>query len=266
MAGIGPWRQQMHAEYADARKWGTGIHPIHAQTSGYEARNNVATIPDYIPNSSGFISHDFASDPNVMADDFSWMSSHPNWAEPNIQRARTAYPSWGEGPEPTPQGTRKRLFKEGFNPRETSTGKPIKGKAGEGWLNKVVSFVLNAGDSSPEQLTIRTSHRQRDAVRTNNAAITRGTDAPREPIQSRIVGMRERVYSGGIRHEEMTPRTQEYRPRPFQFRTAGTGPRHYNLANEQRERSPITRTVPADVYTGPEETELASDDFYDDWD
>lgn len=264
MAGIGSWREQMGATYAGAQKWGTGIDPIHAQRQGNEERNNVATIPDYTPTTTGFISHEFADDPNVIADDFSWMNVRPNWGE-GPQRGRAVYPSWGDGPEPTPQGTRKRLRKEGFSPRETTTGNLVKGKAGEGWLNKVVSHVLNAGDSSPEQLTIRTSHRQRDAVRTNNAATTRGTDSPRASISSRIIGMREKVYAGGSRHEEMEPKTQGYRPRPFIYRTAGTGPRHYNLANAQHERYPITRSVPADVETGPDESSLDSGEYYDEW-
>lgn len=261
MAGIPSWRDQMGSGYADARKWGTGINPIHAQRSGNESRN-IAPTPT-VPAPTGMESVSYLDMSYVAEDggmDGTFLGAHPNLGE-HRHRARTAHPSWGDGPSATPQGTRKRILREGVNPREGKTEQP-RGEAGGGWLNKITSWVQNSQSADPSQLQIRTSERQRDEVRNNSAAVMRGTDAVREPIPSRITGQRLKVYSNAERHADMELRTIDHRTRPFVFRTAGTGPRHYLLPNENTSVTPLTREVPADVDTGMDESTILGDSAY----
>lgn len=261
MAGIPSWREQLPQSYVGAKKWGTGWNPVHAKRTGYEGRNFAP--PPTVPPDPGVSTGTWDYTTEVPGEDTSWMDPHPNWGE-NRERGYARMPSWGHGALAASEGTAKRALKEGYNPREGEVNAVPKGVAGEGWLNKIIGSVLDSISADESQLYVQTSSTQRDAVRNNSAAQARGTDAARHDIGSRIPGMREKHYSGGIRHEEMTPREINYRPRPFLVRSAGTGNPAWMDSNAENPNVPKQRTVPADVYQGREETSYYSNDSWGD--
>lgn len=259
------WRESLPQSYSGARKWGTGINPIHGKRGGYEGRN-LAPGNEVMPD-NGVITEDYGYMPEDIGDgygvDFSYMDAHPNLNDPKTQRAQTRMPSWGYGDMPTPQGTRKRIVREGMSYKEGHTDIQPRGTAGEGWRNKLSGAVNDANVADESQLFVQTSMRQRDLAKNNNLAQMRGTDDARAEIPSRIVGVRTPVYSGGQRHEDMYPFQQDYRVRPFRYRRVGTGPENWMEVNAENPVTPRQRSVPADVDTGGYETDVITDDGYD---
>jgi hypothetical protein len=114
---------------------------------------------------------------------------------------------------------------------------------------------------------MQTSMQQRYQTRVNDHAVARGADGPRAGIESRVIGQRLKVYSGGERHYDMLPREQDDMPRPFYYRTAGTGDPANMAPNAMWEIDPIQRVTPPDPYLGADETDLgygytSEDSFY----
>jgi hypothetical protein len=97
---------------------------------------------------------------------------------------------------------------------------------------------------------------QRHKTQNNQRATMRGTDDSREEIQSRIAPMKLKIYSEGERHYDMTPRDMDDIPRPFWYRTAGTGRNLEMLPNEMVVISPLQRTPPPDPSLGPTEISI----------
>jgi hypothetical protein len=119
----------------------------------------------------------------------------------------------------------------------------------------------------------QTSMQQRYAVRNNNLAVKRGTDEPRTDIGSRTAGQKLKTYSGEIpgsnRHYDMFPYQADQIPRPFHYRTAGTGYQQWMEANQWWQVQPVRRTPPPDPSMGIPETGedqnfgyTAEDNFY----
>lgn len=134
----------------------------------------------------------------------------------------------------------------------------------EGWINKAASGMEegeipddNVMPSSTAQYERNTSMQQRHQMLNNDRAMERGADEPRTSIASRIAPMKLKVYSGEERHYDMFPYQIDDIPRPFTYRTAGTGPAEYLETNEQWLRTPLQRTPPPDPSMGIPDTELS---------
>jgi hypothetical protein len=273
MAGLPSWRETTPVRYTGAGKWGTGVNPVHSKREGYEGRNLAPGV--YDPPDTGLVETDdygYMSEDNFpyvlpSETDLSFMQEHPNLGDPSI-RGRADMPAWGYGAFPIPEGTAKRRLRQGMNPREIYTNVRPAAHGGDGWENKRTGDVLDSRTADVSQLFVQTSERQRDAVQSNARAQARGTDDPRSEIPSRIPGMRLKIYSGGERHDDMTPREQSYSVRPFLYRTAGTGPRAWMAPNEMYVSEPIERILPPDTDEQlTSENTIAGSDFYseDDW-
>lgn len=255
--------------YAGEQVWGTGINPVHEYYGGPPDRLEPIQLPhgetvsprDAVPQQ--FIAPelwgytlDDERNTTVYYDD------RPQWNEqPEAYRGDALnHPAWDDS----------RAVSEDFRgqhegahrydqkladslPDETVT---------EGWRNKPKGKDAVAEPSDPSQYEIQTSMRQRDQTRVNDHAVSRATDAPRASIMSRIVGQKLKIYSGQMRHYDMTPRTQTQNVRPFSYRTAGTGLRRRMLPNAMFDQYPIQRTPPPEPSTGPLEENLSQDYGY----
>lgn len=234
----------------------SGDHIPQEMTWGYPV--------DYSPDSFGqgpdapISSGDAAPGQEFFIDD------RPHWNTPDDEqrlRGSSGMPSWGRGGSvfrAIRQGAaRYRLF-----PQETGLGghyAPITAEqpnslptetVSEGWINKTTSFVANAEPSDPSQYEVWTSMRQRFETRNNRLAQLRATDDPRSNIPSRVMAMVEKVYSTGERNYDMFPYQIDQIERPFRYRTAGTGPAEWMVANEYSALTPVQRTPPTDPAMG----------------
>jgi len=270
---IPSWRKELPQSYVGAKKWGTGINPVHSQTSSTNVGRNLAPGPyDGTPlEANGLV--DLASDFGYTDEDFamtgedvdlSFMEAHPGLDAPDSHAQTGMFPSWGNGKFPIPQGTTYRSYKIGSAWKEQIPQQQPYGSVSEGWLNKEHGEVNDAGISDPSQYEIQTSMRQRDLSKGNDSATMRGTDDPRHTIATRLTGIKVKEFSGGKRHEEMAPREQLERPRGWLHRTAGTGP--YEGVNDMYVSEPLMREIPKDAYQGPNDTDIGGDDVWsEDW-
>lgn len=297
----GAWaaKFQRSVPYVDARKWGTGINPVHAhrgptgrpQNSKLNANEMGDLTPAHFAVSQDFIEYGapWGYNPEDLAgldvygpaatagvpilDDGSW----PSWTGDNqngqstpINRAnvrRAQFHPWGIGRRALNvlHGMRAGAYDDD---RWVSNQIPTE-TVSEGWVNKAASGmevgeypddnVLTAADS---QLWVQTSMTQRDKTLNNERAMMRGTDADRTSISSRFAPMKLKIYSGEERHYDMFPYQIDDIPRPFYTRTAGTGPASYMQSNDQYPRSAMQRTPPPDPSMGIPDTQLAGNGDY----
>jgi hypothetical protein len=270
---IPSWRDELpDRNYIGAGKWGTGVNPVHAVRGGNDkVGRNLApgAYESGMLHSSGLVEtgYEFGytdEDLELGSDDISWMEAHPNLGAPDSHAQTGMFPQWGNGADPLPNGTKYRALKIGTSVREQEMRVNPYGTVNEGWINKSHGPILDSRTSDPSQYDVTSSMRQRDLAKGNEKAVARDTDDPRHPIQSRIVGMKEKIWSGGKRHEEMLPREQEYGPRPWSYRSAGVG--WVYGVNDMYVSEPIKRELPMDVNQGQSEvsdtTEAEWEDFY----
>lgn len=274
----GEWARRNAVPYSGYKVWGTGINPVHMRYGGpplrmdpLNLREGEITPPDeavpqeLIPTETWGYQPEDSMYTGVTYDD------RPAWdvaPEDSVIRAS----SQGQPPV-NATGAAKSLFraiKGGAFPwyiyRDGMKELPSE-TVNEGWLNKPKGQPADAKPSDPSQYEMQTSMEQRYRTRVNDHAVARGADDPRAPIDSRVVGQRIKVYSGELRHYDMFPFQQDDIPRPFYYRTAGTGPPDYLKANETYDISPIRRVPPPDPSLGEEETQLGygytqEDQFY----
>src|SRR6266702_1348422 len=273
----GAWQRKYAIPYSGALSWGTGINPVHQQygegpplrqTSRRQREGEHTPAPVAIPDSiterePWGSTHDDSSYAGVAYD------ARPDWGEdPGSSRGHSGtQPPWNvqQSVNETFRGTRggaRRTFRA-ISPKLNEVAYVIPTETvSEGWINKPQGNPANAKPSDPSQYEMQTSMAQRNQTRVNEASVSRGTDKPREPILSRITGQKEKVYSGGERHYDMLPKEQDVMPRPFYYRTAGTGRAHEMLPNEMWQIDPIQRTPPPDPSYGPEETKVQQDYGY----
>lgn len=267
MAGIPSWRQQLTQNYTGARKWGTGINPVHGVTDEGTGRVLAPGEAPYgLPADSPMLSaqYGYTIEDLAATGDFAFMQEHPHWGE-EAKRGQSDFPSWGHRKGP-PSGTVIRSKKRGMNAKELEAQQVPSESVSEGWTNKIHGDVLDSLQSDTSQLYVQTSSVQRDQTRVNAAAQLRGTDAMREGIQSRIPGMKVKNFSTGERMDDMTPWTQDLYWRAFTVRTAGVADSSQMEPNEMYVSQPMTRDVPADVDQGQNETSgnygYADGDYY----
>lgn len=258
MALTGAWKDA-HATQSGARKWGTGINPIHSQATadgrhvapaGYTGLDEETDLLGEWQN-DGWSNEPWQTENHELPRDIG-MYDRPNYGD-SPQHARSGtdgFPQYGNYQGGIPGGTEVRTRKHGSDDMQTPNQIPTK-SVSEGWLNKPVSEVEDAVTADMSQLLMQTSMVQRDKTREGSQ---RGEGSQSEydaPIHSRIVGQRLKVYSGGRRHEDMQPKTQTQRIRGWWNRAAGTGDPRMMEVNSQQQRAAIAREVPSDPYVMP---------------
>jgi hypothetical protein len=282
----GLWTRAYSVPYTGAAKWGTGINPIHqfygsAPLRVYGRNNEMpavhapATAPEDLIETAapwGYQPEDIAG-----LDVFALSNPEANWQ--GIPFDPDGWPDYEQTtgttraePDPreiypvgAPQGAAEYVRSLRYGPRDTdnrvSNEVPTE-TVSEGWVNKPASG-MNQGESGdnvivadPSQYEVQTSMTQRFKTQNNDRATLRGTDETREPINSRVAPMKLKLYSGQQRHYDMFPQQMDDIPRPFHYRTAGTGRDLEMLPNEMVVITPLQRTPPPDPSLGTQDITL----------
>lgn len=263
-AKTGAWRAKAlggadSTDYMSTLKWGTGYNSVHGnrdggtgrETAPYEQTNVIQedlTTPydedvAYLPEDDASTLWGYGVDTGT--------ADRPSLGQPSDRsEVPDNFPSWGKTKTGIPGGTKLRSHDHGAEATYTGKRKP-NGTVTEGWRNKVTSYVNDSDESDVSQLLVRTSDVQRDQTRAGSQTPSGRANEYDAPIKSRIPGMKEKVYSGEARHEEMTPRAQDLIIRPFWNRTAGTGYKQWLQPNEMYVSEAMTRQVPDNPDTGP---------------
>lgn len=269
MPYTGGLRRSFQIPYAGAEVWGTGINPIHEYYGSDPVR--LTPVPgergEHIPAAQS-VSQQIVSpelwgyqpeDSRATGVDY---DGRPTWNEqpPAYRGDANDHPSYdapGRVREAfrAMRGGAHRLRQKNVDaqPSETVT---------EGWRNKPKGSPADSDPAANSQVFIQTSQTQRYETRDNDAAVIRATDGARAPISSRVTGQKQKIYSGGRRHYDMTPREQSPMLRAFSYRTAGTGPVRYLAPNAMRVPSAVQRTPPPDPGMGTPENELTAEYGY----
>lgn len=264
-------------EYTGARKWGTGINPVHGILSDNDDPTKGKDIlTAFGPNTYGPESlppgllnpQDEEPEYGYTDEEFSSMvwgygpstgtSDRPARDVPTQDFRGSVdpkFPGMGNDPGPTGGAVIRQESHGDFTGSVAKLGDKEE-TVGEGWLNKPTGGVIDAQDSDTTQLYMQTSETQRDKVR---AGSQRGMGSASEydaPIGSwrPTWGVRIKTWSTGRRLWDMTPRRQDDIPRPFWYRQAGTGYRQWMQTNEafNYQVSPLQRQPVADPYAGKE--------------
>jgi hypothetical protein len=278
------------SEYVGAARWGTGINPVHGHydnqgrpTASREpllmGDPQTDAVPEEIigPAMWGYSAEDAAY---YSGEDYRYLTDeHPNWGDHSAGRAdrdgqimtEGAYPEpegwppWGphevseadalaqfplSGP---PGGADLRAYSDGSEVETRhAIAVPTPGSRG-GWVNKAHGRLEEAETSDRSQYEITTSMTQLHQTRVNTAAVTRGTDDPRAPIETRLTGQKVKHYAadfntgGGPGTPDMRQQPQNLPYRPWFFRTAQGPPPPDTMFGTMEARDPIERTLPADA-------------------
>ena len=242
-----------------ALKWGTGFNPVHKLRGG-PGRDVAPDPPDTAPPGEllesteptyGYTDEDVV---NVLYgyNDQTGTAERAPWDMPtNRSDNPTNYPAWGPYQGGMPGGQAIRAENNGADIANAYKQKPSE-TVNEGWLNKQVTTVNDAVTSDPSQYEMQTSMTQRDKVRAGSQMPSGRANEYDAPIASRQGPQKLKVYSGGERHYDMTPRAQDDIIRPWWMRTAGTGNTEWMLANEAYVSQSYDRVTPSDPAVGPE--------------
>jgi hypothetical protein len=304
MAISGAWKAGAvtPSEYLGAQQWGPGINPVHGVRSSQGRpvasrepllRGDPQTdmVPEEIigPAMWGYSAEDAAfyggEDYRYLVDD------HPNWGDSEVGRADRdggvmtpgvypqpeGWPSWGpaevsdadalaqfplSGP---PGGAAVRAYSDGSETENNrAIAVPSPGWRG-GWANKAHGLVQEAEGSDPRQYEITTSMTQLHQVRVNTAAVARGTDDPRAPIETRLTGQKVKSYAadtgmgGGPGTPDMRQQEQRLPYRPWFFRQAQLPPPPDTTYGTMTQFDAISRTLPADAGESVVMTESGAD-------
>jgi hypothetical protein len=274
------------SEYIGATRWGTGVNPIHAQrnqgTRDTGIKENLlplgtATEGGFVPENIlgpamwGYSSEDAALFPG---EDYRYLEAdHPNWGDTMVGRPDRdgeifaagrepqpeGWPSWGphgvEDPDMPvaswPGGETLRSYADGGDVENSRViAAPTPGWRG-GWLNKAHGAVEEAETSDPSQYEMTTSLTQLHQTRVNDAAVVRGTDELRAPIETRLTGMKARYFAksehmgGGPGSPDMAPVTQGLPYRPWFYRQGAMPPPPDTTWGTMTAFDPIRRNPPA---------------------
>lgn len=264
MALIGNWRDS-HSIQAGARKWGTGVNPVHSiATEGpalIEAKqiyNGPGTEDAGDVDTSLTESHYHYDGDEYDGADALWgyglqtgTETRPGFGIPTQEWRNQSgdFPVWGPYEGGIPGGALIRDDDIGATNSNTPKETPDEDVA-QGWLNKPHG---NPGDSRPSdnsQLIMQTSQVQRYQVRAGSQVPSGRANEFDAPISSRVVGKKIKFWSGGQRHYDMEPRAQDPIVRKWWARNAGTGLVSNLQTNDAYESVPRVRAVPPDPYQG----------------
>jgi hypothetical protein len=271
----GQWARRNAVPFATTQVWGTGINPVHAEYGqGHplrvSGRNEDAhtppweAVPDEITMRERW---------GYTCDDTDYTGQYINYdGRPAVGTSTPDFRNTARNmPSVDASGGYKNRFRSLLDgARRLNDNRPESYPSetvSEGWRNKAHGVLADAETSDPSQYEMQTSMTQRYQRRNNQNAVIRGTDEPREPIDSRVAGQKLKVYSGGERHEDMFPQQQDDYPRAFYYRTAGTGDPNEMEPNEMYVSEPLQRTVPDDPSLGDIDVSVpggytAEDHFY----
>jgi hypothetical protein len=271
----GEWQRQFLG-YVGPSKQGTGINPVHYYYGSPAARIDPVNLRE------GEIVAPWQGSPENLVPNEFWgytvedslytgmhYDERPNWGQTSDEfRMETEqHPSWS-APGPVIEAFRAtfagafRTFR-GHSQAYSDIQYQIPSETvSEGWQNKPKGQPADASPSDPSQYERQTSMQQRYKTRTNQQAVTRATDEPRSPIQSKVTGQRIKIYSGGERHYDMLPKAQDDIPRPFWYRIAGTGRTAEMIPNTMWSIYPIERQPPPQPSIGPQETQISPEFGY----
>lgn len=262
MAITGAWKARQSVD-AGAKKWGTGINPVHAIHS--DDGRNVApgtgldrSVPaDVIAYQDTFIYDDEGVYGNGHAGD-TGIDTHPNWGDDTTEFREDAdgFPQWGPYEDGIPGGSSIRTEKHGDYDQQTPNQVPNE-TVTEGWRNKAHGDVAYSRPSDDSQLVVTTSSVQRFKTREGSQTSGRA-DLHDAPVASRVVGRKVKPWSQGQRNADMFPRQQVQRIRGWWSRAAGTANPDLMQANEMYVSEPIQRSVPADPSVGKTDTNSAA--------
>lgn len=264
---------RVQVPYSGAGVWGTGINSVHAyygsppdRTDPIAYRQGESTPPfegvpeELVPEEFwGYTAEDFQGAQYFVRDDRpGWDVSTPE----NPSRYTT-----GDQPPYNATGAAKTRFRSLMD-GAMSTWRAKLPRANymvptetvsEGWVNKPTGRPANARPSDPSQYERQTSMQQRYRARNNDLAVLRSTDEARSHINSRVTGVKLKVYSQGERLYDMFPKQQspDYE-RPFYYRTAGTGLQDQMTTNDAWDISPVERTPPPEPYLGAKDVSYSS--------
>lgn len=322
MAISGTWssRYANAQAYTGAKRWGTGYNPIHevrdnpGRVTGikenlYPLGDVSDAPPDALVYDDFYLGADWDGEEPYPDEVFRYQEEHPRWNEVTPQFRDSAESDAMGGPPSVPWGVYNDVNPVDGFPLPGPTGGmdpdldvhhgeaeehqhaiavPTRGVSG-GWLHKARGAVARAEYQDPAQpgyqFAITASEVQGQGVKAlvNDRAVARGTDAPRESIQSRTAGMVIRQWpqsfgnGGGPGTADMFPFQQTAGlKRPFVSRHPGMPPFEEHYWNEMEGRVPLQRTVPPDPYQGDPETagatggtgaiyDLGGDDAAADW-
>lgn len=252
MAIGGTWAQR-YADaqaYTGARRWGTGVNPVHglrenpgrvtgAKTTLYPLGDASDAVAESILAGDDFIGADWEGEQPYPDEVFRYQEDRPRWDEVTRQfrgesnsAAMGEQPPWGvyndtdpvDGfPLPGPTGGMDMALDVDHGERverQHAIAAPTRGVAG-GWRNKNhAAPALASGNDGQEtgdpaaQWAVNTGKVQGQGLKylDNTRALARGTDAPREAIRSRTAGMRQYVpgTSFGMGGGPGTPDMQPY--------------------------------------------------------
>jgi hypothetical protein len=290
MAIAGTWKAGAvtPSEYVGATRWGTGINPIHGvyDNAGRPTASKETLIggdpqSDFVPESVigpelwGYSDEDALTYPG---EDYRYLTDeHPNWGQDSAGRgdrdsidgtaqfSEQDWPSWGphevteedavagwplSGP---PGGANVRANSSGSDVEHSrAIAVPTPGWRG-GWLNKAHGRIEEAEPSAQSQYEITTSMAQLHQTRVNDAAVARGTDDPRAPIETRLTGEKVKHYAadfstgGGPGTPDMRQQSSDLPYRPWFFRTAAVPPPPDTMFGTMTQFDPIERTLPVDA-------------------
>ncbi len=296
MAIGGTWssRYANAQNYTGARRWGTGYNPIHevrdnpGRVTGI--KENLYTLgdpsdapPDTLIGPDDFTGNDWDHQEPYPDEVFRYQDSEPRWGT-NTETFRgdtnsdvmgeqgpwgPLYPESDDFPLGGPTGGTENWLNVSHGEAEEhqhAIAVPTMPVSG-GWLNKARGREARPEAQDPGQpgyqLAVNTGSVQGQGLKSsgNERAVARGTDAPREAIQSRTAGMayREFARSFGMGGGAGTPDMQPFQQtaglkRPFVPRKAGLPPWEDHYMNEMEGRVPLQRTVPPDPFQGDPET------------
>lgn len=297
MAIGGTWsaRYANAQAYTGARRWGTGYNPIHevrdnpgrvigTRENLYPLADPSGEVPGQIISPDDYVDVDWDGEQPYPDEVFRYQNDEPRWDKttPQFRDATMDNPAMGEWaqwgpayPESTdfPLGGPSGGMAAGLDighgeaeERQHAIAAPTRGVSG-GWLNKARGRPARPEAQDPSQpgyqLAINTGSVQGQGLKSslNDRAVARGTDAAREPIQSRTAGMVFREFAksfgmgGGPGTADMYPFQQTAGlKRPFVPRKAGLPPIEEHSWNEMEGRVPLQRTVPPDPFQGDPET------------
>ena len=270
MKGI--WAARFGQPYTGAGVWGTGINDVHAYYGSPAARGIPIHPIEGLPQEIREVTPPHEGTSSSTGRDYSFSYAPEGTAITTLEPddrvpwdietpdSPVRFSTQGQPPYDA-SGARKNRFRDTLGGAYTfwrgklprATYQIPTETVNEGWLNKPnFGPVARAKPSDPAQYEMQTSMAQRFQTRANGAAIARGTDEAREPIESRVVPQRSPVYSTGERTYDMFPKQQspDSLQRDFYYRTAGTGVPSWMEANETYDIDAIERTPPPDPYVG----------------
>jgi hypothetical protein len=255
--------------YTGARKWGTGINPVHWLTDPNEGRPgkpiHTGTGPNGSPSAQlpenllddtvpeyGYTDEDFSS--AIWGYGYDTGTADRPGLGISTEDSRGSTKNFPSRTQPgPPSGDSIRRLEKGAQRTNDALVTPSE-TVSEGWRNKTVDSVNNARVSDPSQYEMQTSMTQRDKVREGSQRGAGSASEYTAPIGSYrpTWGMRLKPWSGKQRHYDMTPRVQDDIPRPFWYRQAGTGYVEWMRANEafNYQVHPLQRQPVPDPYAG----------------